>query len=666
MHFKRLCINNIGNFFGRFEFNLEPNSERNLVLFGGLNGAGKTTLFDAIKLCLYGPEMFGAISIAKYHIYLKHKIHKSKATLLSPDHASIELNFEYASFGGTNDFHIERAWETRGSKVVERLTVKKNGLSLDDVEKGSWQEFIKEMIPLGLSQLFFFDGEKIRKMMVDENSDELRNSILSLLGLDVVERLQADLKIYRSKSLKEVSSNALSNELTELDEKKLGIENEVLKIESGRACLENSVKRLESQIAKYKSKMSAQGESYYKNRANHEERKKVLERAIEQRKEMLRDLAADCLPIAIASSCASKLKVQIEVEKESKINALVGDSLAKKREDLLSAINSDEMFVSAKLNKVTAEKVRTALTQEMSRIFPPAGEVDNIEELFGFSDKQELEILRVLDKAQHDLPEKLSKLTKAYEKHYSELHEVTKQLNRVPDEEFIRPMYETLQELNAKESTLAHQQQESDTRIDTLRNEIAEIDRKIDVVTRKIQASVHLTGKLSNVNKVENVLTKYYAELTRQKIEQLQIEFSEIFNMLHRKEDMISRVAIDPTTCDVTLFDANHAKINRSNLSSGELEIYAISLLWALAKTSGQRLPFIVDTPLARLDSVHRDNLIKHFFPVASNQVMIFSTNTEVDQKYFEKLKPNLAQAFNLDYDEKTKTTVVKEGYFWN
>ena len=78
MHFKKLCIENVGNFFGLHEFDLEPNANKNLVLFGGLNGAGKTTLFEAIKLCLYGPEMFGAISTAKYHTYLKQKIHKSK------------------------------------------------------------------------------------------------------------------------------------------------------------------------------------------------------------------------------------------------------------------------------------------------------------------------------------------------------------------------------------------------------------------------------------------------------------------------------------------------------------------------------------------------------------------------------------------------------------
>jgi DNA sulfur modification protein DndD len=145
----------------------------------------------------------------------------------------------------------------------------------------------------------------------------------------------------------------------------------------------------------------------------------------------------------------------------------------------------------------------------------------------------------------------------------------------------------------------------------------------------------------------------------------LQGEFSKVFSLLHRKEDMISRVDIDPDTCVVSIYDGTGAKVKRSTLSSGELEIYAISMLWALAKTSGQKLPFIIDTPLARLDSKHRDNLIRHFFPVASHQVMVFSTNTEVDLQYFDLLRPHISQSYNLDYDESAQRTVVKEGYFW-
>jgi DNA sulfur modification protein DndD len=222
-----------------------------------------------------------------------------------------------------------------------------------------------------------------------------------------------------------------------------------------------------------------------------------------------------------------------------------------------------------------------------------------------------------------------------------------------------------LQSLEKERGLLARQKEELNVLIGSYRNEIGELDRNVEMINKKLSNNAKVTAKLEKVSKVQRVLEKYYTELTRHKISLLQNEFSQVFKLLHRKEDMISRVEIDPDTCVVSIFDANGSSVKRSTLSSGELEIYAISMLWALAKMSGQKLPFIIDTPLARLDSQHRDNLIQHFFPVASHQVMVFSTNTEVDQQYFNLLRPKISQSYNLDYDEATQRTVAKEGYFW-
>jgi DNA sulfur modification protein DndD len=100
-------------------------------------------------------------------------------------------------------------------------------------------------------------------------------------------------------------------------------------------------------------------------------------------------------------------------------------------------------------------------------------------------------------------------------------------------------------------------------------------------------------------------------------------------------------------------------------LSAGEKQIYAISMLWALGKTSGRPLPIIIDTPLARLDSDHRRLLVENYFPLASHQVIILSTDTEVDQGYFEELRPAVARAYHLDFDQTENSTTVKQGYFW-
>jgi DNA sulfur modification protein DndD len=88
--------------------------------------------------------------------------------------------------------------------------------------------------------------------------------------------------------------------------------------------------------------------------------------------------------------------------------------------------------------------------------------------------------------------------------------------------------------------------------------------------------------------------------------------------------------------------------------------------LLALAKTSGKPLPFMIDTPLARLDTSHRDNMIHKFFPYASHQVVIFSTDSEIDQQYYEKLKPYLSRSYAMEYLPGKGKTKQNDGYFWN
>ena len=140
---------------------------------------------------------------------------------------------------------------------------------------------------------------------------------------------------------------------------------------------------------------------------------------------------------------------------------------------------------------------------------------------------------------------------------------------------------------------------------------------------------------------------------------------SECFNTLCRKKDALRRITINPRDFSVTLYDRKNQPLAKSQLSAGEKQIYAISMLWALAQTSGRPLPIIIDTPLARLDSDHRKLLVEHYFPAASHQMLILSTDTEVDHPYFSALQRNVAYAYHLNFDPVTEGTTVQSGYFW-
>ena len=111
---------------------------------------------------------------------------------------------------------------------------------------------------------------------------------------------------------------------------------------------------------------------------------------------------------------------------------------------------------------------------------------------------------------------------------------------------------------------------------------------------------------------------------------------------------MVERIHIDPSTFAITLFnEAGHA-LPKERLSEGEKQIFAISVLWGLARASAHPLPAIIDTPMARLDAAHRRHLVERYFPHASHQVLILSTDTEVDRHYYQALQPHIARAYHL------------------
>ncbi|MBS1258874.1 MAG: hypothetical protein MAG551_01938 [Candidatus Scalindua arabica] len=671
MIINKITIDNYGVFCGRHEFVLHSDKptkkHKPIILFGGMNGAGKTTLFNAIKLCLYGDEIPGQRMNGNYKAFLKGKIHQSRNLLIQPNYASVEVEFQYSKNGRLNTFIVERQWEENQGKIIENLNVKQDGENLDEVEKESWQEFIKELIPVGLSQLFFFDGEKIQKMMSDDSNEEFKKSIKAMLGLDLVERLKADLKIYRTKYLKEKSSKPLELELEELESKLSLIKANKRKLEDQKSTLTNNVKKTENIIMDYNDKIASQGGNYLENREALISKKSSLENEIEIVKENLRELCSGLLPVSLAPSLAKRLREQIIKESEFEDNKIASKLLSKKSRMFLKKINSKGFLDDVlDLKSGDLKKIRKHFEEEVKTHFDEKGNQDKTKILHGLSQQQASITSHNIDSALNDVPNKIKDLTKEYERKFRKLQKIQVDLQRVPDEELLRPMHEKLNELYKESGGLESEMKGLDEKLGQLINDQNEIERKIEQVDSKLEENSKTDKKLMLVKKTEKVIDSYYMELAKLKSLNLTNEFTNIFNNLHRKKDMIHRIEINQETFDVSLYDINNKVIDKNKLSSGEMEIFAMSMVWGLAKISGQNLPFIIDTPLGRLDSHHRDNILKIFFPNASHQMLIFSTDTEVDRKNFDTLKPFISTAYHLEHSDSDKSTRAKKGYFWN
>jgi DNA sulfur modification protein DndD len=218
--------------------------------------------------------------------------------------------------------------------------------------------------------------------------------------------------------------------------------------------------------------------------------------------------------------------------------------------------------------------------------------------------------------------------------------------------------------LNKTLGQLQKQKQNIDETIRLLTDPIEEAERKRDILYRTQQLRQADLKRPKRVEDVQSVLAAYTAQLTQAKIVTLSDAIVEGFNQLSHKPDRIKRVELDPQTFAVTLYDTYNRFISKDELSAGEQQIYTTALLWGLAKTSGKPLPMILDTPLGRLDTIHRQLLIEHYFPYVSHQVVLLSTDTEIVGSLLSLLTPHISHTFHLAYQRTTGHTTIEEGYF--
>jgi DNA sulfur modification protein DndD len=200
--------------------------------------------------------------------------------------------------------------------------------------------------------------------------------------------------------------------------------------------------------------------------------------------------------------------------------------------------------------------------------------------------------------------------------------------------------------------------------IKSLNYNLSENERILKKLDAKLEQQNKNKRNIDLLRKIRLMLSDYQDIIRKDKLDQLKNEFLKSMSMILRKPNFISNIDINFDNFEIML-KRNGNFIDKSLLSNGEKQIYAVSMIHALAKVSGRHIPFVIDTPLARLDSEHRDSIVENFFPKASHQVIIFSTDTEVDKKYFEKLSPYISKVYHLEFNANELSSEVTEGYFW-
>ena len=660
MIINQLAVTDFQVFQGRHEFDLQPRikykSKRPVILFGGLNGAGKTTTLTAVRLALYGRQILGKkVSSKAYDVYLEECIHRSRDSIIQANSSSIELEFTYAKLGELNNYRIFRQWTKSGNKLHESLKITENDYELTELTADQCQGFLNELIPLGVSELFFFDGEKIAELADDDNGQALGDAIKKLLGLDVLDTLRADLGIYLRSISKEKAEKGNKAEMKtlqiQLEKLEQARTNEYEKI----AQIRPSIEEIQANMRKIETNLSEQGGAWATTRESEILKQVTLQAERQVTRSQLQELCAGSLPLSIAETYAAKTLDQLQAENIYQ-KSLHTATLVKNRLDKL------QIKLKKSLDDKTFPVVNKALLNEFKSLISLDSNVSSIHEK---SDQAVNLIESTLSDSFNSQRAAAKLLCKKLIEIEGELDKAGRNIARAPLESKIKPFMEKLDSLQKKLSDSLVKKSKYAENYKRLLKENMDLVRRLEKLSQQSFDAIGDDRAIAYAQSSRDMLEVFSQEMAKKKISDLETEFEKSFHQLARKDDIQLSAKIDPSNFSVTLFNKFGETIDKNRLSAGEKQIYAISILEALARTSGRKLPIIIDTPLGRLDSKHRTKLVNNYFPQASHQVIILSTDTEVDEEFYQELSPHISHAYKLNYDSEKGSTYPSEEYFW-
>lgn len=657
----KLTLNNFRVFRGVHEIDLRPaparlsksgpitGTERPIILFGGLNGAGKTSILTAVRLALFGRQSFSqTLSNSEYIESLSELIHKGVGHGGVQDHASIELEFKYSQEGEENTYKIIRGWK-RDKK--DSLCLEKDGVPISELNYEQCQGFLNELIPAGIADLFFFDGEKIADLAEDESGSVLKTAVRRLLGLDVIAKLKSDLSIFLKKQGSSALSQSLKEQMDTLDEKRISHERNAEKMRGEADIVDAQIALVSGDILTLEGKLSQNGGAWAKTRESEQQKvNELLKEKIELEKQIRMEMETS-LPFSLAPNTMALLLQQIQNEQQIKKKQNFGGEL----ESFLETLRS-------KYPSFDTDMAQAAITNSFKAHI---GELDSTQLLLDISDRQTNAINYQISNLSRESFSRFDTARKRLKDVEEEIDNASNNIARAPEQEQVQELFSDVRSLDKKKEKLIiefHDLLENAKRELRLALETA---RQIQKLHDKHKDQSNKDQSVSNAQNSILLLDKFGEQLTKSRVKQLELEFVQSYKKLARKDDLQLSASINPNSFDVELIDEYGIKINRKAMSAGEKQIYAISILEALGRTSGRKLPIIIDTPLGRLDSHHRDKLVENYFPTASHQVVILSTDTEIDKNYTSLIQDDIARTYEICFDGATKSSSLKEGYFW-
>ena len=663
-----------------FNFPVPSEAGKNIILIGGMNGYGKTSLLQAIYLGLYGKEAITYLARAglgdadNYHKFLEKALHKDALR----EYGSIMSVLIQFNTNINHGFQVKRTWHfnhkgqyQRGTEHVDLLRIL-DGLQ-EPLQSDSLEEILEQQfVPAHIAPFFFFDGEKINELATQNRPEQIKEGMENLLGIVLLRNLKQTLHHYQintSKNIKKIDEEKLLAQNKELSQKE-----ELLKsLQKEKSKFERGLERLTLQRTELTNRIaSLGGGAKVTDIKQITDEQKRLEKQRDECQKNLDDLLVTEIPFQlVGQELIDSYRQQISGE----IKKLAWEA---KNTDLKN--NKDEFlrrFAKTKtpeMNPALTESQQQSLMLRLEKVWqnmfsplPKDCATETIHHYIQRENRQKLlQRLKHIDSTNYDLirlvkqRDLLDNQIEALKNRYAKIESIDKD-GRL--ESLKTELQKTQKEIDEKQKTLGKVERE----ITALRTAVNQLNATYKQQFSKFVQAQPMLSKVANAHQIEKMIDELIPKLYPLKQKQLTTAISETYHKLSHKQQ-IAEVKIDDTG-NVTRLNQDGTLIGVEQ-SAGENQIFATALLAGLANVSGLKAPLIVDTPLGRLDSVHRDNILNFWVSDKQRQVILLSQDKEIDVFYYYKFKNSIAKTYLLEHQELGhhfgKTVAIEDKYFFS
>jgi len=568
----------------------------------------------------------------------------------------IKLNFTKVENYEKSDFEMIRRWEVKDDNFKEKLQILKNRQYLNEREQDIFLSRLREEMPPHVIDLCFFDGEDISRIVLEDRLAEyIEHSSKVLFNLDLFEHLEGDLSQLISQELKDNNQEEIDTRLLELNQKLQQQQNKKNSLHSNIAELENEIDSTIARIEQAKNDFEIYGGLVQKERDRFTSRINEIEHIRKQNNEEIKSFIATFLPFYLNRNLLGQVQEQMEDEQANETYNHFHQMLEKVNLKLLS--QEVKQFVgnekdSEIITDIVLNKLMTQMNPNLEKVIQRA------------SFKQRSEVENMMNQINnHNIQTYLS----LFEENQTLLAESKKLRDQLVLNDASSEFKDILESIEQFSNQLEKLKQQREYK-EELMTELTKGIETIEVEIKQARKQINDSQKQNRVNKISNkliMISEQFRALQRQKkLQQVQYEATTMMNKLLRKKEYLSTIKIDSNSFNVILYNKNGEELNKDTLSAGERQILLISIIWAMLKASGRRLPLVFDTLLGRLDKTHKESLLTSFIPSCGEQVIILSTDSEIDSEHYSLIQSNLANQYTIEYDISEEKVDVKNDYF--